>query len=199
MKRKRHGLWQFHRALNCVNKQYRAAWWKPEEIDRAANQVDFKINGYSKSWASPAAAIRRSAYRYIRRYKLPRNAITWNQVCIRIAKRMNAHDWSLRSALVECARDKSPICLVHELDVRPHYTHKESVRERLFRFLKYFEEKHKARIEIEKAIKAKQLDIRYREYTKITNDNWNLRKCRKLIKQIKEQLDETAKNHRTAS
>lgn len=114
---KRHGLWQFHRALKegkCSVK-----WWAME-TEQEQNLVrsmvgritgSFLGGGFVQSPYRVADIIARCAHRYMRRFGIRMNVEHWNDVCEMVGRRMQARPQSLKAIQIyrNVARSKAPV------------------------------------------------------------------------------------------
>lgn len=86
---KRHGLWQFHRAIRSTQ----IKWWTNDEFEHATRHFEFVSCRYTyRDYPyRDMDAVIRCANRYMRRYSLKRNVESWNSTCNLICDRMGAH------------------------------------------------------------------------------------------------------------
>lgn len=103
---KRHGLWQFHRAINS-NPSKKIKWWlnlnelkkAKEEYER--NSSENKCSGKKTAPYRDAEKIIRCTFRFARRFNLSKDIKTWNETVMLISKRMCFNHRSTTAALID--------------------------------------------------------------------------------------------------
>ncbi len=117
---KRHGLWQYHRAVNSKKVRDFAPgihWWSDQLGDdffRLQRMVNSEIGTYFGSANypyRPMDALFNCAYRAMRRFRLRMNVDTWNAVVKQIARRAGYRQQSVRAVEIDLChyRGKTPI------------------------------------------------------------------------------------------
>ena len=145
MGNKRHGLWQFHRALNSRGEIIE--WWKNENIENAIRRVEHVTSYFMggahivSPWRKMDVVIR-CANRYIRRYSLPNNAKTWNEVCDRILNRISAKSQTVNAVMCgpTCCRKYTKIIFKDELSMPKPVRYFYEIKSRLERRLQFCRE-----------------------------------------------------------
>jgi hypothetical protein len=217
-KYKVHGKWRWYRILNHVRNnqlslwEYKGCpkWWLDSEFENAYFCVQVSKVQYKES-----IVISRCVYRTMRRYKIEQTVKNWNDLVVIVKNRSGSHPAQYRHLLIE-ARDTKRIRLSkNEFDYFPctYISHAQiymryesyvkkckAEKQVVYEFFKYsycyYYEQIKQLfpgipiLEAIKQYKKRQIIER-----KIEKENYELYECRQILRQIKRNIDESAKNH----